>query len=217
MLSRPGRKRRARVSDISGAVERTKAPRRQPVPPAQRITKPEPDEDSGLGFDDPHEATARAADTAHLLRAGLVGSDILYRGRQLKKDGRLWAVWSDAGKLKAKARDGDPTTVIRSFADLARLVGDDPVPPPSSAGAAAAAGGSGSGGAAAVGGREDADDGFTLPGVVDRRLALTTVHPKLAIIDWLENTSTLNQFISSTCPDFEQQCAETRELFTGSR
>ncbi|XP_043203690.1 nuclear factor of activated T-cells 5-like [Amphibalanus amphitrite] len=74
MLSRPGRKRRARVSDISGAVERTKAPRRQPVPPAQRITKPEPDEDSGLGFDDPHEATARAADTAHLLRASLVGS-----------------------------------------------------------------------------------------------------------------------------------------------
>ncbi|KAF0301007.1 hypothetical protein FJT64_026614 [Amphibalanus amphitrite] len=55
------------------------------------------------------------------------------------------------------------------------------------------------------------------PGVVDRRLALTTVHPKLAIIDWLENTSKLNQFISSTCPDFEQQCAETRELFTGSR
>ncbi|KAF0298261.1 hypothetical protein FJT64_004378 [Amphibalanus amphitrite] len=95
--------------------------------------------------------------------------DILYRGRQLKKDGRLWAVWSDAGKLKAKAHDGDPTTVIRSFADLARLVGDDPVPPPSSAGAAAAAGGSGSGGAAAVGGREDADDGFTLVDTGSRR------------------------------------------------
>ncbi|KAF0288280.1 hypothetical protein FJT64_013350 [Amphibalanus amphitrite] len=44
----------------------------------------------------------------------------------------------------------------------------------------------------------------THKGVVDRRLALTTVHPKLAIIDWLEHTSTLNQVISSTCPDFEQ-------------
>ena len=63
--------------------------------------------------------------------------EILYRGRQLKKEGRLWAVWSDAGKLKAKVRDGDPTTIIRSVNDLARLVGDD-VPPPPETGPAAA-------------------------------------------------------------------------------
>ena len=66
--------------------------------------------------------------------------EILYRGRQLKKDGRLWAVWSDAGKLKAKLRETDATTIIRSTDDLARLVGDDSAPPPSSGPAAAFAG-----------------------------------------------------------------------------
>ena len=54
--------------------------------------------------------------------------EIMYRGRQMKKDGRLWAVWSDAGKLKAKVRENDTTTVIRSMDDLTRLVGDDPRP-----------------------------------------------------------------------------------------
>ena len=89
-----------------------------------------------------------------------MNQDILYRGRQLKKDGRLWAVWSDAGKLKAKVRDGDSTTIIRSMADLRRLVGDDSEPPPSSCPAVAAAGSSDDGAAAPTGGGEDTRDGF---------------------------------------------------------
>ncbi|XP_043237415.1 DNA-dependent protein kinase catalytic subunit-like [Amphibalanus amphitrite] len=56
------------------------------------------------------------------------------------------------------------------------------------------------------------------PAAADRRLALTTytvlpVHPTLGIIQWLDHTSTLHQFIGSACPDLEQQCAEARELF----
>ena len=91
--------------------------------------------------------------------------EIMYRGRQLRKDGRLWAVWSDAGKLKAKVRDGDQTTIIRSLDDLIRLVGGDspPPPPPPGADSAAAASRCDSAVAGAAGGRGDNSDGF-VPG-----------------------------------------------------
>ena len=70
--------------------------------------------------------------------------EILYRGRQLRKDGRLWSVGSDLGNFKAKLREKDTTTVIRSIDDLTRLVGDAPfrrdLPPPLSGAPAARVG-----------------------------------------------------------------------------
>ena len=47
---------------------------------------------------------------------------ILYRARQYRKEGKLFAAWSDVGKLKARLRENGPTTVIRTLADLQRLV-----------------------------------------------------------------------------------------------
>ena len=47
---------------------------------------------------------------------------ILYRARQLRKEGKLSAAWSDVGKLKARLKQTSPTTVIRTMEDLQRLV-----------------------------------------------------------------------------------------------
>ena len=47
---------------------------------------------------------------------------ILYRARQYRKEGKLFAAWSDVGKLQARLRKNGPTTVIRTLADLQRLV-----------------------------------------------------------------------------------------------
>ena len=87
--------------------------------------------------------------------------EILYKGRQMRKDGRLWAVWSDAGKLKAKVNSEDETRIIRSMDDLHRLVGGDARPPPGRASDPASAAARGvSEGAAAAGAPSDGDDGF---------------------------------------------------------
>lgn len=57
----------------------------------------------------------------------------LYRARQLKKDNKIFAAWSDVGRLKIRISQGGPTHVIRSERDLTKLVDGE------SAGAAPAA------------------------------------------------------------------------------
>ncbi|KAF0305574.1 hypothetical protein FJT64_022790 [Amphibalanus amphitrite] len=47
---------------------------------------------------------------------------ILYRARQFRKEGKLFAAWSDVGKLKVRLRENGPTTVIRTMTDLQKLV-----------------------------------------------------------------------------------------------
>ena len=47
---------------------------------------------------------------------------ILYKARQYRKDGKLFAAWSDVGRLKVRLREGGPTVVIRSLNDLVGLV-----------------------------------------------------------------------------------------------
>ena len=49
---------------------------------------------------------------------------ILYTARQYRKEGKLHSAWSDVGKLKVRLREGGPTTVIQSLADLQKHVGD---------------------------------------------------------------------------------------------
>lgn len=48
---------------------------------------------------------------------------ILYKARQYRKEGKLFAAWSDVGKLKVRQRESSPTTVIRSLQDLLKVVG----------------------------------------------------------------------------------------------
>ena len=50
---------------------------------------------------------------------------IMFTARQLKRKGKLFATWSDAGKLKVKVREGAPTSIIKTLEDLKKLVGDD--------------------------------------------------------------------------------------------
>ena len=60
--------------------------------------------------------------------------EIMYVARQLKRKGKLFAAWSDAGKLKVRVRKEAPTSIIKSLDDLKKLVGDDPaLTPPSAA------------------------------------------------------------------------------------
>ena len=47
---------------------------------------------------------------------------ILYKARQYRKDGKLFAAWSDVGKLKVRLRESSSTTVIRCLNDLQKLV-----------------------------------------------------------------------------------------------
>ena len=46
----------------------------------------------------------------------------LYKARQLKKERKIFAAWSDVGKLKVRVREGGPTVHIRSERDLLALV-----------------------------------------------------------------------------------------------
>ena len=52
---------------------------------------------------------------------------LLYKARQLRKKDKLYAVWSDQGKLKTRVTNGAPTKIFRCIEDLVALVGDDPV------------------------------------------------------------------------------------------
>lgn len=51
---------------------------------------------------------------------------IMYVARQLKRDNRLEAAWSDAGRLKVRVSNGGPTIVIRSLNDLKNITGNHP-------------------------------------------------------------------------------------------
>ena len=50
----------------------------------------------------------------------------LYAARQLKRKGKLFATWSDAGKLKVRVTAESGTVVVKTLDDLRKLVGDDP-------------------------------------------------------------------------------------------
>ena len=66
---------------------------------------------------------------------------LMYQARQLKKKGKLFAAWSDQGKLKVKENLGASTKIFKTADDLRALCGDDPVldeePAPAAAAAAA--------------------------------------------------------------------------------
>ena len=62
---------------------------------------------------------------------------VMYQARQLKKEGKLHSAWSDVGKMKVRLRENAPTTVIRSLADLLKLVERKPHPAAASSRAAA--------------------------------------------------------------------------------
>lgn len=47
---------------------------------------------------------------------------ILYKARQLKKEQKVAAAWSDVGKLKVRLEQGGKTHVIRTMSDLTKLV-----------------------------------------------------------------------------------------------
>ena len=52
---------------------------------------------------------------------------LMYQARQLKKKGKVFAVWSDQGRLKLRESQGASTKVFKSSDDLRKLFGDDPV------------------------------------------------------------------------------------------
>ena len=51
---------------------------------------------------------------------------ILYAARQLKRKGKLYAAWSDVGRMKVRITRGGDTKLINSTDDLRDLIGDDP-------------------------------------------------------------------------------------------
>ena len=52
---------------------------------------------------------------------------LMYQARQLRKKEKLFAVWSDQGKLKLKEKKGASTKIFKSVDDLRKLCGKDPV------------------------------------------------------------------------------------------
>ena len=82
--------------------------------------------------------------------------ETMYNARQMKKDGVIWAAWTDNGKMKIKMERNGATKIINSTEHLRELVGDrrDPAPP---AGVPGAAAGGGPGAAAEAGGMRRAD------------------------------------------------------------
>ena len=51
---------------------------------------------------------------------------VLYAARQLRRKGKLFAAWSDVGRLKVRITKNGDTKLISTTADLRDLVGDDP-------------------------------------------------------------------------------------------
>ena len=85
----------------------------------RQLRQPRPFEGSSVTA----EAAKRIFVTDNLTRENQY---ILYKARQYRKEGRLHSAWSDVGKLKARVREGSPTTVIHSLSDLQKLVGCGP-------------------------------------------------------------------------------------------
>ena len=71
--------------------------------------------------------------------------ETMHNARQLKKERKIWAAWTDNGKMKIKLEKNAPTKIIRSTQNMRDLVGDGPdaAPRAGGPGAASAAGGSG--------------------------------------------------------------------------
>ena len=61
--------------------------------------------------------------TENLTRANQA---VMYAARQLKRGGKLFAAWSDAGRMKVRTNRDAPTKIIKKIDDLRELVGDDP-------------------------------------------------------------------------------------------
>lgn len=51
---------------------------------------------------------------------------LMFKARRLREKGKLYAVWSDQGRLKTRVSDGAPTRIFGSVDDLVELVGEDP-------------------------------------------------------------------------------------------
>ena len=69
--------------------------------------------------------------------------ETMYSARQMKKEGKIWAAWTDNGKMKVKLERNGPTKIVNSTSHLHELVGAGPAPPTRAPGAAAAVDGSG--------------------------------------------------------------------------
>ena len=50
----------------------------------------------------------------------------LYVARQLKRKGTIARAWTDNCRMKIRVKEGSPTKIIRSLADLYKIAGDDP-------------------------------------------------------------------------------------------
>ena len=48
---------------------------------------------------------------------------LLYQARQLKKANKIWAAWSDVGRLKIRVKENGPTKIIKSLDDLEKHAG----------------------------------------------------------------------------------------------
>ena len=46
--------------------------------------------------------------------------DVMYAARQLKRDGKLFAVWSDTGRMKVRTERDAPTRIVKKKDDLRR-------------------------------------------------------------------------------------------------
>ena len=98
--------------------------------------------------------TATAAPGASLTTGDLRGvyisdsltkrnQETMYTARQMKKEGSVWAAWSDNGRMKVKLDKDGPTKIIASTTHLHELVGDRRVRAPPAGGPGAAAAGTG--------------------------------------------------------------------------
>ena len=48
---------------------------------------------------------------------------VMFRARELRRSGALWAAWSDGCQMKVKIREGGATHKIKTEADLEKLIG----------------------------------------------------------------------------------------------
>lgn len=62
----------------------------------------------------------------------------LFKARQLRRDRKIFAAWSDVGKVKVRVREGGSTVIIRSERDLETLLAPAASGPAPSASASAA-------------------------------------------------------------------------------
>ena len=84
---------------------------------------------------------ARSTLTAPVLRGVYITDSltranqaVMFAAREMRRADRLFAAWTDSGRMKVRIRRDGPTRVIRSIDDLHELTGTSPTPP----GAAAA-------------------------------------------------------------------------------